>query len=91
MSQTQRICRVPTDAYQNDVDWEAHPFGSQHLVSTLLCQNAQHSRAGGLTASATEPGDLPQMVRNRKFSEGIAMRRIGVGGALDFGDDFLKS
>ena len=47
--------RVPTDANQNDVDWEAHSLGSQHRVSSLFSQSAQHRPAGGLTANATEP------------------------------------
>src|SRR5450830_442924 len=55
MAIAQRIRRLPTDAYQNDGDWEAHPFGSQHLVSSLFSQSAQHSRVAGLTVNATEP------------------------------------
>src|SRR5665647_1183673 len=32
MAIAQWIRRVPTDAHQNDVDWESHSFGAQHLV-----------------------------------------------------------
>ena len=49
------IRRVPTDANQNYVDWEAHSFGRQHRVSSLFSQGTQHRPAGGLTANATEP------------------------------------
>ena len=59
MAVAQWIRRVPPDANQNDVDWEAHSFGSQHRVSSLFSQSAQHRPAGGLTANATEPSVLP--------------------------------
>src|SRR5450759_3338783 len=55
MEIAQWIRRVPTDAQQNDVDWESHSFGAQHRVSTLFSQRPQHSRAGCLTVNATKP------------------------------------
>jgi hypothetical protein len=61
MAVAQRISRVPTDANQNDVDRKAHSFGSQHLVSNLFSQNAQHSHTPSLPANATEPKKAVQM------------------------------
>ena len=55
MAVAQWIRRVPTDANQNDVDWEAHYFGRQHRVSSLFSQSTQHRRASCLTVNATEP------------------------------------
>lgn len=46
MAIAQWIRGVPTDANQNHIDWESHPFGRQHLVSSLLNQSAQHRPAG---------------------------------------------
>ena len=53
MAVAQWTRRAPTDANQNDVDWEAHLFGSQHRVSSLFSQSAQHRRASCLTVNAT--------------------------------------
>ena len=36
MAIAQRISRVSTDVHQNDIDRETHPFGRQHLVSSLF-------------------------------------------------------
>ena len=36
MAIAQRISRVSTDAHQHDIDRETHPFGRQHLVSSLF-------------------------------------------------------
>lgn len=47
---------VPTDAQQNYVEREAHPFGNQHLKSSLFSKSTLHRRAGGLPANAT-PND----------------------------------
>lgn len=44
----QRIRGIPANAHQNDVDWEAHSFGSQRLVSSHFIQS-QHRPCRRLT------------------------------------------
>src|SRR5450830_938520 len=47
-----RIGCVPTDAHQNDIDRETHPFGSQRLILSLFSQTAKHRPAGRLIVNA---------------------------------------
>ena len=55
MAVVQGICRLPTDANQNDVEWQTHPFGRQPRISSLFSQSTQHRPVSGLTANATQP------------------------------------
>jgi len=46
---------IPAYAHQNDIDWKAHSFGSQHRVSSLFSQNDQPSRVACLAVNAKKP------------------------------------
>ena len=53
-----RLGRVPANADEDDVKRKAHPFCSQHRVSSLCSQSAQHSLTVLLIVNATEPLNL---------------------------------
>jgi hypothetical protein len=46
---------VPTDAYQSQVDREAHSFGRQHLVQAFLVRTLSISEQARLPVNATQP------------------------------------
>ena len=68
MAVAERISRIPTDVYQNHVDWESHSFGRQHRVEAFSVKAPQHRRASCLTANATEPANLPSVTRPRQIT-----------------------